>query len=369
MKIKVCFATSALSNQGPPNVIYNILQYLDYNRFDVSIITMAPEKTISRLHDFRILPIEIHQIAPKKLKNAFSLGWAFRKELYEIQPDIVHVHCPRSVLLSPLIPKSSSRMVTIHNFPELSQIIYGRCKGRIIKHLRLMMTKGIEYRVACSESIADVYNRMNINTIAIPNGCSLPLWSYDEAEKNKLKEKLGLDLNKKWFLFIGGFVNGKNPYVVIKAFEKLKLSEVGVVLLGDGYLYKELKEHESDGILLPGFRTNIYEYAKACDYYISASDSEGLPNALLECMSTGMPSVLSNIPAHLEILSKSNTNIGFTFRSNDDASIIDAIHNVLSLDEKTRDVVQNVYSKFYTARMMSEKYQQMYEKIYVDKNQ
>ncbi len=56
-KIKVCYVISSLSNQGLPNVLYNIIQYMNFNKFEVSIITMVPEQKISRLKDFKALPI------------------------------------------------------------------------------------------------------------------------------------------------------------------------------------------------------------------------------------------------------------------------------------------------------------------------
>ena len=45
-KIKVCYVISSLSNQGPPNVLYNIVKYMDFSRFDVFIITMVEEQKI-----------------------------------------------------------------------------------------------------------------------------------------------------------------------------------------------------------------------------------------------------------------------------------------------------------------------------------
>ncbi len=59
---------------------------------------------------------------------------------------------------------------------------------------------------------------------------------------------------------------------------------------------------------MPGFKSNIYDYLKASDYYISASDVEGLANTLLESMTVGLPCVLSDIPSHKEVLSKGKTN-------------------------------------------------------------
>ena len=58
-------------------------------------------------------------------------------------------------------------------------------------------------------------------------------------------------------------------------------------MLGEGPLWEDLKEGD-DRILLPGFKTNVYDYLIASDYYISASDVEGLANTLLESMTVGI---------------------------------------------------------------------------------
>ena len=65
-KIKVCYVISSLSNQGPPNVLYNIVKYMDFSRFDVFIITMVEEQKISRIEDFKALPIKVIQMSPYK---------------------------------------------------------------------------------------------------------------------------------------------------------------------------------------------------------------------------------------------------------------------------------------------------------------
>ena len=55
-KIKVCYVISSLSNQGPPNVLYNIIKYMDFSKFEISIITMVEEQKISRIDEFKALP-------------------------------------------------------------------------------------------------------------------------------------------------------------------------------------------------------------------------------------------------------------------------------------------------------------------------
>ena len=62
MKMHICFLVSSLCNEGPVNVMYNIIQNIDYSLFNVSIITFIPEKKNSRFREFEALPIKIHQL-------------------------------------------------------------------------------------------------------------------------------------------------------------------------------------------------------------------------------------------------------------------------------------------------------------------
>ena len=48
-KIRICYLVSSLANEGPVNVIYNIVKYIDFSRFEVSIVTFIPEKETTYL--------------------------------------------------------------------------------------------------------------------------------------------------------------------------------------------------------------------------------------------------------------------------------------------------------------------------------
>ena len=78
-KIKVCYVISSLSNQGPPNVLYNIVKYMDFSRFDVFIITMVEEQKISRIEDFKALPIKVIQMSPYKTLLQFDMYRTLKK--------------------------------------------------------------------------------------------------------------------------------------------------------------------------------------------------------------------------------------------------------------------------------------------------
>lgn len=368
MKIKVCFVVSSLSNQGPPNVMYNIIRYMDFSRFDVSIITMVEEQKISRLEDFRKLPIRIVQMHPKGIQNPIAMYFTLRRTVKKLNPDILHTHCPRSMFLVPFLSKKYKKIETVHIYPGIQQkVMYGKWKGQIVIWLSHFFTKKMDLPIACSESVAQSYwDEQHYKMLAIPNGCSLPAWKRDMTEKARLRKELGMRDDLRYFIFIGRFSQEKNPDVIVKAFETLLQThkDIGLVLLGNGDMFEEISAHTSDRIMVPGFKTNVYEYLKAVDFYISASDVEGLANTLLESMAVGLPCALSDIPSHREVIVKASQPFGYTFDRRNVEQVTATMEKVMKLDpEMTATYIQGLFEKHYTARHMSERYQEEYEKI------
>lgn len=362
-KIRLCYVISSLC-EGPTYVLYNIVQYIDFDIFEVDIITMTPEKETTLIDDFRKLPLRIHQLTTDKPLSPWIMGLSLRKVVKDINPDIVHVHCPRSRLLSPMIPRRYKKVETVHNYPDLPKVLYGKVKGTVVKYLSTMMTSKMDLVVPCSESIGEKYNEMGIKNTPIPNGTSMPIWKYDVEEKKVLRKRLGLSDNKTWFLFVGRFSEEKNPNVVIETFEKIANEKLGLVMLGNGRMWDRMKLHESESILMPGFTHEVQTYMKACDYFISASDSEGMPNTVLEALATGMPMLLSDIAPHQEVLRKTTESIGFLYDQKDSQSLCEAVDKILKLSPiVVSEGAHKVYSQNYTAKMMSEAYQKEYLKI------
>lgn len=362
-KIKICYVISSLSNQGPPNVLYNIIQYINFSIFEVSIITMVPEQEISRIEEFKVLPIKIIQMSPDKIQNPVSMFFTLKKSVERINPDILHTHCPRSMFLVPFLSSKYKKIETVHIFPGIQQkVMYGKWKGKIVISLSHFFTKKMDLPIACSESVAQSYwDEQHYKMKAIPNGSSLSLWQYNKEQKAKLRKELGLKDDVKYFIFVGRFSQEKNPDMIIRAFEELKDDRIGLLLLGNGELYDELKKRETENLKMPGFKSNVYDYLKASDYYISASDVEGLANTLLESMTVGLPCVLSDIPSHKEVLNKAKQIIGYTFNNKDMNGLKNAIHDILEIDENcTRTYIQSLFDKYYTAKKMSESYQKAY---------
>lgn len=366
--IRVCFAVSSLCNEGPVNVMYNIIQYMDFSKFEVSIITLIPEEVNTRIEDFRKLPVSIHQLAPDKHPSPITMFQAFRKEVIRINPDMVHSHCPRSFYFSCFLPKKYKRIYTIHIYPGLQQeILYGKAKGKIVNQLNHLFTRWMDQPIACAESVSMLYKKnKGLDIQAIPNGCSLPLWNVDLQQKQHLRKTLGLKEDIRYFIFIGRFSFEKNPKMLIETFHRLQNPKIGLIMLGTGPLWEKLSQCKDERILFPGFKTNVYDYLIASDYYISASDIEGLANTLLESMTVGLPMLLSDIPSHREVLSKMEKPTGFIFDHKNPTDLMEKINAIITTFDKDMAAmeIQRVFTKFYTARKMSESYQLAYSDLF-----
>ncbi|MCD7850491.1 MAG: glycosyltransferase [Parabacteroides sp.] len=344
--------------------MYNIIRYIDFSRFEVSIITLIPEKKNSRKEEFQKFPVSIVQLCKEQKTNPVQLFLSLKKKVKELNPDMLHAHCSRSLYLMNFLPKKYKKIYTIHIYPGLQQqILYGRLKGDLIIWLNNYFTRKTDMPVGCAESVSKLYKKYkNWDIKSIPNGCSLPVWKYDQAQKLKLKQELGLDINTRYFIFIGRFSQEKRPEQIIKAFNAIKDEQehTGLIMLGTGPMWNDLKQKNKE-IIMPGFKTNIYDYLIASDYYISASDVEGLPNTLLESMTVGLPMLLSDIPAHNEVLSKMSDSAGFLFDSNNIDDLINKMKMLIVSDkDNIRTEIKETFEKYYTAKIMSESYQQAY---------
>lgn len=366
-KTKLCYLVSSLCNEGPVNVMYNIIQHLDYALFDVSIVTFIPEKKNSRFSDFEQFPIKIYQIAASEIVGIVKMWRRLGEFITKIKPDIVHAHCPRSLYLMHFVGKEVQKAYTIHIYPGIQQeILYGKLKGGVVNALNHYFTKKCDLPIGCAESVADLYMENKGWAIkSIPNGSSLPVWTVNQQEKLALRERFGLDLNRLYFVYVGRFSKEKNPELIADIFSLPKYQNIGLIMLGEGPLWNAVKEKCGENIVLPGFTNDVYNYLKASDFYISASNVEGLANTLLESMSVGLPMLLSNIPSHSEVLGNSNLdNIGKIF----DVSNTTDLETKLDLLIKSRgnnlnvikQHIQNIYSSRYSSVIMSAAYQKEY---------
>lgn len=109
-------------------------------------------------------------------------------------------------------------------------------------------------------------------------------------------------------LFAGRFGPEKNVDRLLAALPAIvRRPRTIAVLCGDGPLKAGAQEtiaawRLADRILTPGYVAEIWPLMKSADVMVAPGLFEGRPNSVLEAMACGLPLVVSDIPAHREIL-------------------------------------------------------------------
>nr|WP_321356177.1 glycosyltransferase family 4 protein [uncultured Draconibacterium sp.] len=366
-RIKICYIVSSLANEGPVNVMYNIVNFIDFNNFEVFIVTLREEKGDSIINNFNKLPIKILPLnIPSKIWNLPRIYFTLRSILKKINPQILHSHCPRSLLLNSILPSIYKKVHTIHNFPGMvERALYGKSKGIIATLSILWSLKRLDLPIACANNIKELlYNHHHLNVEAIKNGSNFSVTKSDIETKLDLRKKLGLSENLKYFIFVGRFSKEKNPLFLTSHFPTIRNSNIGLIMLGDGPLMNKIDKESTTNIIYTGFTQNVKDYLMAADYFVSSSLTEGMPNSVMEAMSVGLPLLLSNIPAHQEIINNNDDKIGILYNINNVKDFKDKLNDLLTWPyESTSKSVQSLFSDQFTAQKMSKKYQSKYKEL------
>ena len=169
--------------------------------------------------------------------------------------------------------------------------------------------------------------------------------AYAESDPNlKSVKSLGLTPGK-YLLFLGRLVPEKRPDFIIQAFQILKNTGWKLAIAGGdsdttAYIAKlhELAQGNPDIVFTGELKGSpLAEIVKGAGLFVSASNLEGLPLAMLEAMREGIPVVASDIAPHRQLLGKDR---GLLFDSASVLSCAKAIEQRMLYPEKLAVMAQ-----------------------------
>lgn len=309
VKTKILYVVPNLKRCGPINILYNLAKYIDKDNYEIYIVSLSPQVENTREDEFKNLGCKLYNLNLSKIKSIFCARRKVYKIAKENNVDIIHSHGLRPDIINSKI-KNYKTISTLHNYPyDDYKMAYGKFIGYIASRYHVKILKNIDKVCACSKSIKDMMDNKGINIDYVKNGVDDKVFTpTSENEKYYLRKKLNLPISDRIFIVIGEFNIRKNLSLIIDCFKNRNNRDEKVVFIGNGKTYEQSvkQSKENPNIIFKGRVENVDEYLKASDYYISSSLAEGLPNSVLEAMSTGIPCILSNIPPHEEISNDKN---------------------------------------------------------------
>ena len=163
--------------------------------------------------------------------------------------------------------------------------------------------------IVSNSSIGDEYWRTRaaagVKRVVIPNG--LPLAEIASAPM-VARDPIERPVAGALVLAAGRFESEKNLATLVRAIHLVpQTREMLALLCGDGSLRMAMgqmitNEGLDHRIRLSPFASDLWGLMKRADVLVSPSLFEGSPNVVLEAMACGCPLIVSDIPAHREIL-------------------------------------------------------------------
>jgi len=248
----------------------------------------------------------------------------------EISPTIIHTHTFKAGFLVRIQRKRIERALgskvrffhTFHghlfNDPEFQ----GLAKS-VIKLIEKFLGNRTDQIITVGEKVKIDLEKMRIRgkevTISIPPAVSkLKLGSKNLAlKKFEVKE-----LSRTRVLWLARMTGVKNPYKVV-ALAKL-LPEIDFYMAGGGDLLEKISELATDNLKVLGWQDTRLILPIA-DIFLSTSENEGMPIALIEAQLASLPVVATDVGSVSEVILHNKS--GFVC----DKSEIELVHAIRKL--------------------------------------
>jgi len=292
---------------------------------------------------------------------------ALKKALSQKKYDVVHVHSPHLAVLfviGALVFAPSMLRSTLYT-------IHGSYPNYRFKHRLMLLLVMVLYRkiVCCSESsfrsFPKIYKFLAGKRLyTIPNGVDISRIDRNINSRIEVGKK-----NSFCIVSVGRLIPLKNPEVLLKALYYCKDKEATLIFVGDGVLKERINDEAKrmnlkERVKITGqvSRDCVYKCLTSGDVFVSVSDGEGLPVAVLEAMACRRPVILSDIPPHREIAQGADF-IPFV-KPGDVQELAQALEILMCLSKPKRAVIgekcrSHVLNHFDLWRML-QKYEHLY---------
>lgn len=207
------------------------------------------------------------------------------------------------------------------------------------------------------------YNIDENRILEIPNGVNTDRFnSIDISDKSLVRKSLGVD-DKFTFMYIGGLTFNKRVIELVKAVSLLSkrgIDNFQFIMVGpdrenglvEPIIEKLIEElHLQDRVVRFAQTSTPELYLQVADVFTLVSESEGMSNSLLEAMSTGLPSLVTNISGSQDLI-KDGVNGKYTTGEVEDISnklewFINNKNDLQLMGSKSRNLILGSYSDEY----------------------
>ncbi len=208
--------------------------------------------------------------------------------------------------------------------------------------------------------------RLNAKKVEYLPGVGVDLVKFDKrtADREIVREKLGIPEGMIWILAVGELIERKNHETLIRAVSEIK--GVYLTIAGQGPLQEYLLSlidvlGVSDRIRLLGFRTDVSELCAGADIFALPSFQEGLSVALMEAMSSAKPVICSLIRGNTDLIDPGKG--GFLFDPKSVESVVSSVKMAMNADFEVMGAYNRRKIRQFDLQVVLEQEREIYSEI------
>lgn len=258
---------------------------------------------------------------------------------------LIHCHTPMGGVLGRIAgckTKHTKMVYTAHGFhfytgaPLKNWLLFYPVERILAKMTDVLITINDE-----DYSRASKFKLRNDGSVKMIPGVGIDTRKKIEVERLTKESVLHLDENQFVITSIGELSQRKNHEIILRAMPEIINIEKHVVyvICGSGELESRLKKLTHDlnieqNVIFMGYCKEVYKILAVTDCFVFPSKQEGLPVAVLEAMSAGLPVICSNIRGNHDLIDEE---LGGHLINNDSLkSYVECILDVISNQNKRR---------------------------------
>jgi glycosyltransferase involved in cell wall biosynthesis len=370
-RLRVGYVIGALAAAGSERQMLALAERLPRDRFEPEFVLLArPGENAGRA---TAAGIAVHVVPPVRMGESNSVAAGARaarkaanfvRLVRRRRYDIVDAWLFQAYLLAVATRRLTHVPIVVTGRRSLAS---AEPNGRPARLLKRLAAAGSDAVIANSPQVAASQPRSSRLRV-IMNGVVLPP-PVQPAGVAALRAELGIPRDALVVATVATLNPGKGHDLVLEAVATLvpRHETAYVVFIGDGELRPHLEARSrelgmADRLLITGLVLDAARLLPAIDVLVHASQSEGLPNAVLEAAAAGRAIVASDVGGTPEIVADGLS--GLLVPPDDRASLVVAIERVLG-DADLRARLGAAAREHATTRFAMDRFVAEYAELYL----
>jgi glycosyltransferase involved in cell wall biosynthesis len=362
-RINVAFAIDFMGGGGAERQLLNLINHIDRNSFQPSLITIVEEGS------------HLAEVEPSITKTCFYTGkrssyckaiGRMRRYLGTWKPDIIQCWSDYSAFVTACaacLSRHKPLFIASHRVSIEELYRYDARFGALKKAALLWAYRRADHITTNSGILIEQLSSYGLSKVSlIYNG--IRIGKLDD--KAAIRTRLGMAGDSFRIIYAGSLVRRKGIHDLLYAFSRINDPNMKLMIIGEGREKATVTEQaqRDKRIEYLGYRENSAEYIKAADMLVLPSQYEGLPNVVMEAMTVGTPVIATNIYGNKELITHQVSGILVPYG---DCSALEQamrycmnhIEKLPALTEEARkkvsmfslEIMVNAYKELYLSKM------------------